>query len=169
MKGKLYHPCMSCFIYFFHRVSLWTNFLTINMWVPKKSLLPRVPKSGHILSSSFIPKISKYIATCGGQHYLEEKIGSFSIAFLKELAPFFFPSSLQNCWMIISKIIINKFWTCNSREQKIPLKHCEEICCVCVCVCARVEGTLYPWVSLLEIGRNIMPTPEGWDGNSAYL
>ncbi len=48
MKGKLHHPCMSCFIHFFHCVSLWTNFLTINMWVPKKSLLPRVPKSGHI-------------------------------------------------------------------------------------------------------------------------
>jgi hypothetical protein len=39
----------------------------------------------------------------GGGHYLEEKIGTFSIAFLKELAPFFFPSSLQNWRMIISK------------------------------------------------------------------
>jgi len=27
-----------------------------------------------------------------------------------------------------------------------------------------VEGTLYPSISLLEIGRDIMPTPQGWDG-----
>jgi hypothetical protein len=31
-----------------------------------------------------------------------------------------------------------------------------------------VEGTLYPSISLLKIGREIMPT-QGWDGNYAYL
>ncbi len=41
-KGKLHHRFMGCFIHFFHRVSLWTNFLTINEWVPKKSLLSRI-------------------------------------------------------------------------------------------------------------------------------
>jgi hypothetical protein len=32
-----------------------------------------------------------------------------------------------------------------------------------------VEGNLYPWISLLEIGRDIMPTPQGWKENYAYL
>jgi hypothetical protein len=32
-----------------------------------------------------------------------------------------------------------------------------------------VEGTLYPWISLLEIGRDIMPTPQGQEGNDVYL
>jgi len=32
-----------------------------------------------------------------------------------------------------------------------------------------VEGTLYPSISLLEIGRDIMPTPQGWEGTCAYL
>jgi len=31
-----------------------------------------------------------------------------------------------------------------------------------------VEGTLYPSISLLEIGRDIMPIPQGWEGNYAY-
>jgi hypothetical protein len=26
-----------------------------------------------------------------------------------------------------------------------------------------VEGTLYPSISLLKIGREIMATPQGWD------
>jgi hypothetical protein len=31
-----------------------------------------------------------------------------------------------------------------------------------------VEGTLYPSISLLQIGRGIiMPTPQGWEGNDA--
>jgi hypothetical protein len=30
-----------------------------------------------------------------------------------------------------------------------------------------VEGTLYPSISVLEIGRDIMPTSQGWDGNYA--
>jgi len=37
------------------------------------------------------PKISNYMQVGGGgEHYLEEKIGTFSIAFLKVLAPFSF-------------------------------------------------------------------------------
>jgi hypothetical protein len=32
-----------------------------------------------------------------------------------------------------------------------------------------VEGTLNPSISLLQIGRGIMPTPQGWEGNDAYL
>jgi hypothetical protein len=32
-----------------------------------------------------------------------------------------------------------------------------------------VEGTLYPSIFLLEIGRDIMPTPQGQEGNNAYL
>jgi hypothetical protein len=32
-----------------------------------------------------------------------------------------------------------------------------------------VEGTLYTSISLLEIGRDIMPIPLGWEGNYAYL
>jgi hypothetical protein len=32
-----------------------------------------------------------------------------------------------------------------------------------------VEGTLYPSISLLKIGKEIMATPQGWDGNYAYL
>jgi len=31
-----------------------------------------------------------------------------------------------------------------------------------------VEGTLYPSISLLEIERDIMPTPQGWERNYAY-
>jgi hypothetical protein len=60
--------------------------------VSKKSLLPRVPKSIDTSSSCFIPKISNYmqLGEGGSKHYLEEKIGTFSIAFLKELAPFSF-------------------------------------------------------------------------------
>ncbi len=32
-----------------------------------------------------------------------------------------------------------------------------------------VEGTLHPSISLLEIGRDIRPTPQGWEGNYALL
>jgi hypothetical protein len=32
-----------------------------------------------------------------------------------------------------------------------------------------VEGTLYPSISLLEIGRDIMPTPQGREETYAYL
>jgi hypothetical protein len=33
-----------------------------------------------------------------------------------------------------------------------------------------VDGTLlYPWISLLEIGRDIMPTPQGWEENYVYF
>jgi hypothetical protein len=33
-----------------------------------------------------------------------------------------------------------------------------------------VDGTLlYPSISLLEIGRDTMPTPHGWERNYAYL
>jgi hypothetical protein len=32
-----------------------------------------------------------------------------------------------------------------------------------------VEGTLYPSISLLQIGRGIMPHPQGFEGNYAYL
>ncbi len=32
-----------------------------------------------------------------------------------------------------------------------------------------VEGTLYPSISLIKIGRDIMPTRQGWEGNYAYL
>jgi hypothetical protein len=31
------------------------------------------------------------------------------------------------------------------------------------------EGTLYSSISLLKIGRDIMPTPQGLEGNYAYL
>ncbi len=32
-----------------------------------------------------------------------------------------------------------------------------------------VEGTLHPRISHLEIERDIMPTPQGWEGNDACL
>jgi hypothetical protein len=32
-----------------------------------------------------------------------------------------------------------------------------------------VEGTLYPWISLLVIERDIMPIPQGWERNYACL
>jgi len=32
-----------------------------------------------------------------------------------------------------------------------------------------VEATLYLSISLLEIGRDIMPTSQGWERNYAYL
>jgi len=32
-----------------------------------------------------------------------------------------------------------------------------------------LEATSYPQISLLEIGRDIMPTPQGCEGNYAYL
>jgi hypothetical protein len=32
-----------------------------------------------------------------------------------------------------------------------------------------VESTLYPSISLLGIGRDIRRTPQGWEGNHAYL
>jgi len=32
-----------------------------------------------------------------------------------------------------------------------------------------VEGALYSSISLLEIGTDVMPTPQGWEGNYAYL
>jgi hypothetical protein len=32
-----------------------------------------------------------------------------------------------------------------------------------------VEGTLYSWISVLEIGSNVTPTPQAWEGNYAYL
>jgi hypothetical protein len=32
-----------------------------------------------------------------------------------------------------------------------------------------VEGTLNPSIPLIEIGKDIMPTPRGWEGNYAYL
>jgi hypothetical protein len=32
-----------------------------------------------------------------------------------------------------------------------------------------VEGALYPSISLLKIGTDVMPTPQGWEGNYAYL
>ncbi len=33
-----------------------------------------------------------------------------------------------------------------------------------------VDGTLlYPSISLLEIGKDTMPTPHGWERNYAYL
>jgi hypothetical protein len=32
-----------------------------------------------------------------------------------------------------------------------------------------VEGTLYPSISFLEIGRDIMPIPKGWEETYAYL
>jgi hypothetical protein len=32
-----------------------------------------------------------------------------------------------------------------------------------------VESTLYPSITLLEVGRDIMPTPQGWEGNCAYF
>ncbi len=31
-----------------------------------------------------------------------------------------------------------------------------------------VEGTIYPSISLLDIWRDIMPTPQGWEVNYAY-
>jgi hypothetical protein len=31
------------------------------------------------------------------------------------------------------------------------------------------EGTLYPSISLLKIGRDIMLTPQRWEENYAYL
>jgi hypothetical protein len=32
-----------------------------------------------------------------------------------------------------------------------------------------MEGTLYPYVCLLEIGKDIMPTPQEWEENYDYL
>jgi hypothetical protein len=32
-----------------------------------------------------------------------------------------------------------------------------------------VEGTLYPSISFLEIERDIMPTPQGWEETYAYF
>ncbi len=51
-------------------------------------------------------------------------------------------------------------------EQYFALvKHSENF----FCSACHVEGTLYPSISLLEIGRHIMPTPQGCEGNYAYL
>jgi hypothetical protein len=104
MKGKLHHPFMSCFIHSFHRVSLWTKFLTINMWVSKKSLLPRVPKSINTSSSCFIIPKSQITCKLGGGGTLPwRKNWHFLYCISKSIGAIFFPSSLQNCWMIISK------------------------------------------------------------------
>jgi hypothetical protein len=32
-----------------------------------------------------------------------------------------------------------------------------------------IEGTLYVWISLLEKGRVITPTPQGWEGSLCLL
>jgi len=32
-----------------------------------------------------------------------------------------------------------------------------------------VEGALYPSIFLLEIETDVMPIPQGWQGNYAYL
>jgi len=32
-----------------------------------------------------------------------------------------------------------------------------------------VEGALYPSIFVLEIETDVMPTPQGWQGNYAYL
>jgi hypothetical protein len=32
-----------------------------------------------------------------------------------------------------------------------------------------VEGTLYSSILRREIERDIMPTPQGWEGNYAYI
>ncbi len=44
----------------------------------------------------------------------------------------------------------------------ISIEHLEKNCSV-------LEGTFYPAISLLEIVRDIMPTPQRWEGNYAYL
>jgi hypothetical protein len=44
----------------------------------------------------------------------------------------------------------------------ISIEHLEKNCSV-------LEGTFYPSISLLEIVRDIMPTPQRWEGNYAYL
>jgi hypothetical protein len=89
MKGKLHHCFMSCFIHSFHRVSLWTNFLPVSMWVPKKSLLPPCPKKYRSFSFLFHSQNLKIHATCGGQHYLEGKNWHFLYCISKRIGAIF--------------------------------------------------------------------------------
>jgi hypothetical protein len=50
----------------------------------------------------------------------------------------------------------------SSNKLKLIVKHLEKNL-------AYVEGTLDPSISLLKRERDIMPTPQGWERNYAYL
>jgi hypothetical protein len=78
-----------------------------------------------------------------------------------------FPSAIEARWPCINLHWYHGKTSPSSPQKTIPLLRKAVSTRRKFVVC--LKGTLYPSISLLKMRRGIIPTPQGWEGNYAYL